>query len=286
MPLSKPEVALEFFGIDPEKYENDDAFREAAAKDWTKTAEAVKHPEIMKAVTGRANGVFEMKTRQAFKELEIPTDEVDFSVPAEAVIALAQRAKKTFTEKEAKLTESLKGKGSEEAKKEYERQLGELSKKATDYEGVISTLRGDLEARDKAEKEREVNGKINTAWELAKQTGLKDVQFKNDLEKTGFEAVAKQRFKVLFDEKGEQYWADAEGKRVQDGAKHQAFKDGPQLLKELAAELKVGNANPRAGERVGLPPQRTNERPTGEREPLRKLRPIAPPGRVLNDATK
>lgn len=282
MPV-KPELIVEFFGYDPEKFENDDAFKEAAAKDWTKVSEAVTHPEVIKATTGRVNGLIMGEVKKAYKELEIPTDNIkwDELKTTDAVTLLAQTAKKSFTERTTKLEESLKGKGSEEAKKEYERQLAELGKKATEYEGVIGTLRSDLEKRDKAEQEREINGKISSAWEAARTSGLKDIKFKNDLEKTGFEAVARQRFNVLFDEKGEQYWAGADGKRIQDGSKHQAFKDGAQLLKELALELKVGDANPRAGEKVGArPPQ-----PEPKVEGPQRLRRIASPGRSFSDAT-
>ena len=133
-----------------------------------------------------------------------------------------------------------------------------------------------------AKVKREVNGKINSAWDGAKLSGLKDIKFKNDLEKKGFEAEAKTRFAVLFDEKGEQYWAGADGKRIQDGSKHQSFKDGAQLLKELAAELKVGDVSARAGEKVG---QRTQAEQRREQPaPIRGSRILAQPGRSFSDA--
>lgn len=281
MPLSKPEVALEFFGVEADKYENDEAFREEAAKAWTKTDEAFKHPEVVSKVMGKANAMIADGLKKAFKSLDLPTDGVDFTKPAETVSLLADNAKKAFADREAKLAESLKGKGTEEAKKEYERQLGEQAKKVTEFEGVIASLRGDLEKRDAAEKQREHEAKVRSQWETAKATGLKDIAFKNDLEKTGFEAVAQQRFKVLFDEGGAPYWGDAEGKRIADGAKHQVFKDGAQLLKELAIELKVGNGSARGGAPVGTPKTTPERERTGiETKPIRI---IARPGRSLNE---
>jgi len=282
MPI-KPEVALEFFGIDPEKFENDDAFRETAAKEWTKSAEAIKDPNVMSAVTGRMNGVIAGALKKSFKALELPTEGIDFdkTPPAEIVVVLAETAKKTFTEREGKLTESLKGKGTEEAKKEYERQLAELSKKAQEYESVNSSLRGEIEGIKKAETEREAQRRVSTEWEQAELVALKDIKFKNELEKKGFEAAARERFKVTFDEKGEPYWVGKDGKRIQDGSKHQAFKGGSELLKDLAAELKVGDVNPRGGElvkvRVGeAPPVRHADMSQG-------IRRIARPNTVLSD---
>lgn len=277
MPV-KPEFIVEFFGYKPEEIESEDAFKEAAAKEWTKVTEAVTHPEVIKATTGRVNGLIMGEVKKAYKELEIPTENIkwDEMKTTDAVTLLAQTAKKTFGERTTQLEESLKKKGGEEANKEWERKYGEVEKKVTEYEGVIGTLRGDLQRRDQAEKDREVNGKINGAWKVATDTGLAGVKFKNDLEKTGFEAVARQRFNVLFDEKGEQYWAGADGKRIQDGSKHQSFKDGAQLLKELAVELKVGDVSARAGEKVG---QRTQaEQRREQAAPIRGSRILASPG--------
>ena len=283
MPI-KPEVVAEFFGVELDKFESDDAFKEAAAKDWTKVSEAVTHPEVIKATTGRVNGLIMGEVKKAYKELEIPTENIkwDELKTTDAVTLLAKTAKETFGQREAKLAESLKGKGSEEAKKEFERQIAELSKKATDFETLTATLKSEIETRDKRESEREARGKTDFQWKQAEITGLKEVKFKNDLEKTGFEAVARQRFNVLFDEKGDPYWAGADGKRIQDGSKHQSFKDGAQLLKELAAELKVGDVSARAGEKVG---QRTQAEQRREQPaPIRGSRILAQPGRSFSDA--
>ena len=152
MPI-KPEVVTEFFGVELDKFENDDAFKEAAAKEWTKVTEAVTHPEVIKATTGRVNGLIMGEVKKAYKELEIPTENIkwDELKTTDAVTLLAKTAKETFGQREAKLAESLKGKGTEEAKKEFERQIAELSKKATDFETLTGALRGEIAERDKRE---------------------------------------------------------------------------------------------------------------------------------------
>lgn len=271
MPV-KPETIVEFFGYKTDDYENDEAFKEAAGKEWTKVSEAALHEGVIKATTGRVNGVLMDSVKRGFKELGLATDGIEWDKmkTVDAVALLVGNANKSFQERETKLTESLKGKGSEEAKKEFERQINELQKKVTDSDGVIAALRGDLEKRDKADKEREITSRVNKEWEAARSEGLKDIKFKNDLEKTGFEAVAKARFAVHFDDKDEPYWAGQDGKRIPDGSKHQVFKGGGQLLRELAAELKVGDVNPRANERVG------SRQPVPERQQVVKpLRPTA-----------
>lgn len=278
MPV-KPEVISEFFGYDPEKFDNDEAFKEAAAKEWTKVSEAVNSKELQSAITGRMNAAIITEMKKIWKENELPTDGIkwDEAKPSEMVGVLAGTLGKKFTEREASLTEKLKSKGSEEANKEWERKYGEVEKKVKEYEGVNSTLRGEIEKRDRAEKERELNGKIEASWNTAKSS-LKFKQGMSDLEKAGFDTEARKRFQVRFDENGESYWAGQDGNRIPDGSKHQAFKDGAQLLKDLAKELKVDESNPRGGTPVGQrqPPKEEVNKPL-------RSRIIATPGRVLHD---
>lgn len=280
MPV-KPEVIAEFFGYDPEKLESDEAFRELAGKDWTKVSEAAKPGSpVEKAIMGRFNGAARTKAKSLFKELEINADGIDFDKieALDLFDPIREGAKKAWGSKETELTEKLKGKGSEEAKKEYERQLAEQAKKVTEYETVNSTLRGEIESMKKAEQERTIAARRENSWSQASMTALKDVKFKNALEEKGFHSTARERFQVMYDEKGEEYWAGKDGNRIPDPTKHQAFKSGSQLLKELAQELKVGDANPHGGKPVGQP--RTP--PTERTAPIRS-RPIASPGLAMSD---
>lgn len=279
MPI-KPEFALEVFGVDPEKFENDEAFKKHVEETWTKVSEAHLNPAIARAATGKMNGVVMGKVKGAFKALEVPTDGIKFDEisPADAIELLTPAIQEQWNSKEGEFSKRLKdmesatkGKDLEGLKADYEKRLEEKDKKIGDLTGAHEKLMGDFETMKKTEQEREHKRKEEFEWEKA----LGEIKWKQgigELEKTGFTTKMRSDYKVNFDENGDAYWTDREGKRIPDGTKHQAFKDGSQILKEKAKELKVDETNPQGGKPVGQrPAMQTPQQQQRTEGPLRRV---------------
>lgn len=271
MPI-KPETVAEFFGIDPAGFDDDDAFRAHAGKQWTKVDEATRSPEVRSKVLGSFNGILRSRAKKAFTTLGVNAEGVDFDAtdPPELIDALIERTTKTMEERTKELEEKLKKKGGEEAAAEWQRKLTEAEKKVKDYEAANQQIRTEFDTFRSEIKQREEQSALQTYWQQAE----KEVKFRqglSELELEGFRAKTREMYKLQRDEEGKIYTTDAKGERIPDGSKHLAFKPLGVLLNEAAAAMNIHEKTPHGGKQVApiFAPRKEAE---GDRpKPLRRV---------------
>ena len=123
------------------------------------------------------------------------------------------------------------------------------------------------------------SAKEKELWDAA----MGKLPFKKDLDpitRTGFEAIARSKYKIAWDEDGKPYTADASGNRIKDTTKSNAFLELDQALAAEVIANKLNDANPHAGKPVGATSKPTATAPAAEPQPGQKIRQVHPAAQV------
>lgn len=279
MPI-KPEDVLGYLDIDPTKFDNVDAFKEQYDKEWVKAADAANNPDIQNRATSKLRSVLRSALKKHVSAFELDGVEInDETDPVKLLKELHEPIASKYNEKIGTLETALKDKSGDKAIKEYEAKYGELDKKYKDLEGLHKAQVEKYVTLETGVAEEKKSAKVNGVWEQA----VNAVKFKtglDELTKDGFLSKMRKEYQVMFDEEGNAYTADREGKRIADKAKAQKFRELPDLLAERAKEFKLDQSNHQAG----APLNRPISQPTKDQDPnfvpLRPVRQIHP-GREL-----
>lgn len=281
MPI-KSEEALGYLDIDLSKFENVDAFKEQFDKEWVKAADAANNPDIQNRATSKLRSVLRSALKKHVGAFELEGVEInDETDPVKLLKELHEPIANKYNEKIASLESAVKDKSGDKVLKEWESKYGELDKKYKDLDGLHKTQVELYKGLETSVAEEKKSAKINGVWEQA----VSAVKFKtglDELTKDGFLNKMRKEYQVMFDEDGNPYTADREGKRIADKAKAQKFRELPDLLAERAKEFKLDQSNHQAGAPLNRPIVHAKE---GEQNgvplhPLRKTNQIHP-GREL-----
>ena len=234
MPID-PKEALEFFGYDPETFEDAAAFRSQVEKDWIKPGDAHLNTDVQKRIFGKLNGVLRTTLKNSAEALGLDAaydgDDMD---PIDGLKALAVDAQKKL----AALKEAKKDGSTSKEVAELQRQYDESKKATADVNKLLlesNQKYNELEASVAKEKaEAKVNGLYSSA--IAK------IPFKEGMsafEKQGFIAAIKQNFQLHFDDEGKEYVTDSNGDRIKDKKKAASHVDLDTAILNFAIESKL-----------------------------------------------
>lgn len=107
-----------------------------------------------------------------------------------------------------------------------------------------------------------------------------DLKYTPDLDpmtKKGFISTMNEKYKLDFDEKGDSFITDFEGKRIENPEKHGTFLTPKEVYEKEGKEAKVISINPKAGEPVqGQAPPNEQAPPPANTPPLLSKRRLNP----------
>jgi hypothetical protein len=281
MAVTEKEV-LDYIGIDPSKHEDIEAFKTAYDGEWLKRSEAFKDDGLKKQVFGKQAGVITTKVKQLLKEFGEDVSEADLSKIdiTELPSRLDAAAKKHFGAVVKDLETKLEGAKGDKSTKELEKQLAEAIKHRDDYKKLSDDLDTKLKAKDQEFITTTRTQKENELWHAA----MAKAPFRKDLDaftRKGFEAEMRAKAKILFDEEGKPYTANAIGERIKDTTKSNAFLELEQVIAAEVIANKLNEANPHAGKPVGATskPSATSTQLEDKipPRPMRQLHPNAVP---------
>jgi hypothetical protein len=261
--MAKPTAAdvIKYLDIDPDKFETEEALKEAINAAWTKLDVAHDNPQIHSRVMGKANAVIMNRIKALSKTHELamePRDWDSLSV-ADAIDKFNELTSGKYTARLSELEEAAKGKGGGKAVEEAERKILELSKKAEAFELSAKDWQGKYTELEAGTKKREVEAKKSAEWERASAS----VKWKQGVEPftmKGFLSEKQREYQVLFDDEGAPYAADINGKRVPNPDKAATFLTLSEIMENEAAKHKLTETNPHGGAPVvrNQPPPNQN----------------------------
>ncbi len=242
MPVDPASIAS-YIGVDPNTFEDDDAFKAHFDGTFVKRELAHTDKEIAGKAYGKLNGTLRGNLKGVAKELGIEGD-FDTLDPTEGIKLLG----KTFKEDRSKLVTDLevakKGGASskdieaiQESLKAKERELEAFKTQATEFQTKYNEL-------DATVKGREAKAKEDAFYEEA----FKGIKFREDLTPfaiDGFKTAVRSSYKPDFYDGGVRV-LDKEGKIVMDPTKAQTYRAPQDIVKEWAEKEKLIGTAPTA----------------------------------------
>lgn len=275
MPVTEKE-AIEYIGLDLSGFEDAEAFKTAYDAEWLKRSEVHKDEGVKKQVMGKLFGVITSNAKRLLGTYgeEVTEDELK-ELKIEALLDKVKGAADSHYGKKVKdLETSLEGAKGDKTTKELEKQLAEAIKHRDEYKTQSEERRVMLENKDKEFVQTQRNAKEKELWDEA----MASAPFKKDMDpltRKGFEAIAREKVKTMWDEEGNPYTADANGNRIKDTSKSNSFLDHKQAIAALVIENKLNETNPHAGKPVGTT-SKPSATPPVETPPGQKMRAVHP----------
>lgn len=280
MPVELKDLA-EYLGYNEEAlkgFENVDAFKAHADKEFIRRANATKDPELKKQMFGEVFGIQETKVKQAAKKfgIEFKPEEIKDKSP----IDIAEIALEKFASVSNAAMEDLKGKVGKPDKmvQEWEEKYNKLKSSFEDTKNLLDTTKNEFTSYQEKTANEIKNAKLN----FQKEQLLGGIQWKpgiKDIEKQGFLSIIEKTAKFDFDENNQFVVKDAEGRFIPNKAKHGEFMKPDEWLKDLAVKSEVVAINPHANGKPQPKPvlQNQNTPTNGSPEkPLRKIGMFTP----------
>ena len=283
MPV-KPEEALAYIGLTDEQlagFEDVEAFKAAYDGEWLKRSEAFKDPGLKAQVFGKTAGVLVTNAKKALQVFGEDVSEADLkAMKPEDLIDRVKTASDAFYGKQVKdLQTSLEGAKGDKSTKELEKQLAEAIKHRDEYKTLSTDLDTKLKQKDQEFVITQRTAKESEMWQVA----MSKAPFRKDLDpitRTGFEAIVRGKVKIAWDEEGKPYTADANGNRIKDTSKSNAFLELDQVIAEEVLANKLNDANPHAGKPVGATSKPTATEKPAEPQPGQRIRQVHPAAQV------
>jgi len=274
MPID-PKEALEVLGYDAEKFDDVEAFRAQAEKDWLKASEAPMNKEVQRHVFGKINGALRTTIKQSARDLDVD-GEWDTLDPIDGVKALsAEVSKKLRDLREAQ--EALKA-GTTPTKEvaEVKRQYDEAKRKLEDLTKLYDESTSKYTALETSVAKEKEQAKVDAIYNaaLGKLTLRKMTAFERD----GFEAALRRDNVVKFDDEGLPYVVGKDGERIRDEKKAHGYLTVDEALKAYAeANGLTEKAAPESQQRRTIPLTEGEQGNKGRATPVgeRVLRPVA-----------
>lgn len=262
-----PKEALAILGYDSEAFEDLEAFKVQAKKDWLKATDAHMDEGVRGKVFGAQFGSMRTALKRAAKELEIEAEFDDLD-PNKGVDLLAAQA-------------SARLKELREARKEGApaKEIADLQKKYDDAQRYGQELKAAVEAEQAKYTQLETAiAEEKKASRIAKRyqeaVGKLDLREMNDLERTGFDDIIRRKFRIEEEDERE-YVLNEKGERMRHPKKVHDFltledavriyTEEQKLMKEQAPPAPQRRTIPMVGE------QRTADRGAEQPKNVRKL---------------
>ena len=261
---------LEYLGIEAEDL---DSFKEKFNSQYFTEEQVFKDPQKLgkftsKTLSGVEHNAF--KIAEGFG-VQLNKDELKGKKTEEIFNAILE-TKETQHQNMIKELQEKATKGADEKyqtlQSDYEKMVG----KVKDFEDMNKSLAQKVEATEKEWSSR-VRDFKKSYLEKDLFGSIKYDPNIDPYKKKGFEAEVREKYKFDFDENDQPYVTDAEGKRIENPAKHGTFKTPQEVLDEVAKEAGVVAVAPQGGRPVGRvvqeAPKPSNgvpeQRPTGRR---------------------
>lgn len=270
MPIEATD-AIALMGYDLSKFETVDDFKVQVEKDWVKTGDAHLNKDIAGRVFGKQNNVLRSTLNKVGKELGV---DIDFSEmdPIEGINALKENIAETKA-----AWEKAKGDGSTNAEVlEAKRQYEEAKKANADMKKALDAITSEYTEFKSTVAQKEATAKL----EAIRARGMEGVPFSpsiSNLAKIGFDAMVRKELLIAFDDEGKEYVTDANGDRIKDPAKANAFLSYDQAVLAIAEREKLTEPEPAPQPvRKTISTLSPNEpKPATNKEPVRQVRKLA-----------
>lgn len=251
MPL-EPKQILDYLGIDAEKADSLDSFKENFDTEYLRKSKAVDHvrndDSLAAQIYGKKLGSMETDVKGGFKSLgvEFDADEIK-GKPVDEIIKIGiEKASNRLTE----------------LKTEFETSKTDVSERETKLSQELETYKTRIKEDKDAIKSLQTSHKI-----LQEQLENKDKEFKltatkikdfsdlplntsEPLRTKGFKAHLEENFKWTFDETGAIDIVDKEGKRIPNPDKQGSYKTRAEVLKDEAIKFNLFGDNINKGKEV------------------------------------
>lgn len=278
MPIEAKD-AFEVIGLDPSKFDDIDAFKEAVEQKWVAKESAHNDKEVAGKIIGKFNRVLRTKFGKVGGELGVDIDDTQDPIDIfEKQLAPVIVAK-------VKEVDEWKGKAEkavgDDVVKEWQGKLKALEKERETFASQAKEWQSKYEGLDTEVKQTKRKSVIDNEW----NTALGSVSFHqgvDDLKRKGFVAAVKEKYRIELDEDFKPRMLDANGNPVKHPKKAGELLSLKEAVEVEAKALKLVAENPHANKPVAQPqrqPMRTigfggnNGNGQGEGP---KPRPIAP----------
>ena len=287
MPLTKeqfPEV-MSYIGLDPEKIESVDKFKEEYSKTFIKKDPLVikSDPDLMSKVVGSLTGSIKTRLEQAWKKAGFEWDDtlVKDKPIEKAIEEMFTTATTSYSEKIKTLEDSSKL-GGDAATKDWQEKYSKLENDVKQKDLLLKTAKEqyDNEKNQWTEKEKSwASEKKSTKKNQLTEKLWNDYQWASGLDeltKEGFISTINKNFKLeLTEDESDLDIFDTAGNRVPNPSKHATFYKPAEVLVQKGIEKKVYAINPNP---KGSPP--TKNKTPEKQEPAKQDRANA--RRVVN----
>jgi hypothetical protein len=277
MPIEAKD-AFEVIGLDPSKFEDVDAFKEAIEQKWLPKDSAHNDKEVAGKIIGKFNRVLRTKFGKVGTELGVDIDDTADPIDIfekQLAPAIVEKAKEVGSWKEK--AEKAVG---DDVVKEYTAKIKGLEKERETFASQAKEWQSKYEGLDTEVKQGKRKSVVDNEWNAA----LGAIQFHqgvDDLKRKGFVASVKEKYKIDLDDEFKPKMLDANGNPVKHPKKAGELLSLKEAVEMEAKALKLVAENPHANKPVA--PQRQAPRTVlfgqqqhagGEGGP--KPRPIAP----------
>jgi hypothetical protein len=276
MPIEAKD-AFEVIGLDPSKFEDVDAFKEAVEQRWVSRESAHNEKDIAARITGKYNRLFRNRFGRLATELGVDIDDTADPIDIfekQITPAIVEKAKEVGSWKEK--AEKAVG---DDVVKEYTAKIKGLEKERETFASQAKEWQSKYEGLDTEVKQGKRKSVVDNEWNAA----LGAIQFHqgvDDLKRKGFVASIKEKYKIDLDDEFKPKMLDANGNPVKHPKKAGELLSLKEAVEMEAKALKLVAENPHANKPVA--PQRQPPRTVGfgqQQTPPAdgpKPRPIAP----------
>ena len=271
MPIEATD-AIALMGYDLTKFEDINAFKAQVESDWVKTSDAHMNKDIAGRIFAKQNNTLRSALAKVGNDFGI--DGVDFNAldPIEGIKVLSESVAATKAE-----WEKAKGDGSTSAEvAELKRQYDEAKKAGAAIKASLDATTNEFTEYKSAIAKKEETAKL----EGIRSRGMKSIPFAStvsDLAKVGFDAMLRKELVINYDDEGKEYVTDADGSRIKDPAKANAFLTYEQAARAIADREKLTEETPapQPVRREISTLQPTNSTQPKTNEPVRTVRKLA-----------
>lgn len=260
MPIEFKDVA-QYLGIDSEKIENFDQFKESFDKEFVRSSAIDESNPFVKSIVGKKVGSLETDLKRLSSQFgaDWNSDEFKDKTISER---MKMTADKIVSDHNSIFEEYKKTNGGdkEEVIKEWSKKYEKLKAEKSDLEGLLNTTKSGFETF-KSEVENE---KKNYKISIEKEGALKDFKWKtgtNDFTKKGFMSELEGKFKLDLSTEGKLIVTDREGKQIPNPKVAGTFMSWNEVVESEAKKAELYEVNPHSGQPTGTRVQMPTPQP-------------------------
>ena len=237
------EQLQEFTGIKADTY---DEFKKEFKSEFIRKANAHKDPDLKNQILGARAGELMTITRREFKNagVELPGEVKDKKL--EDVMEMGfEKLRETHEAKLQEYESKLGDNDFAKEREEYENKLQKWQKKAESFESRAKKVQSEFEEFKTTIEQKETQRKLDDFFNGA----LNQAPFKKDItpiEKRGFVAEFKDKYKLDFDENEEPTIYDKEGNPIPNEDKADSFLGINDVLQKELVQTGLHKKNPHA----------------------------------------